>query len=164
MGLEDRVLTRLATQAVDTRYKLWPAIAAVTTAFVVAVALVTTHFNDEKPQVANGAPAPGVTHSASGPSGIQEQTAKRVRPPSRPGAQAMVARRSQHRQQHSPRLAVFPTPSAETEQERILAKLATSQYAAELVAVSQNVGAIRSLEIPPLEIAPLSVGTELPQF
>lgn len=165
LGLEERVLARLASEPQRTRMSLWPlfALAAAALSVVIGIALLRpgktgsdilsrqnpSHSSDQinrRPSIRAMAapnrelPAPlHVRHSRD----IRARCCRFVK-----GEPSVV------RSESLPKLAAFPTPRPETEQERLLLRLAAQPGLLHTAHLNSDLP-LRELSIPALNIPPL---------
>lgn len=161
MGLEDRVLARLATTRPPSKeFSLWPVMIAAAAALVISAALVVTNSFRLNHEIAAG------TRSAS--PAISKAPATQLGSNSTPGtpdnrrvithrvakASAPQIRHVEH-EESLPRLATFPALSPETEQEHMLARVAARRSSFDLANVSTDLVPLKDLSVPELKIDPM---------
>ena len=154
-GLEERVLARLATEPKRNPVLTWRlAFAAVAAAVLISAALLL---------VRTSAPEKPSSAGTSRPQANPEQIAKvqpQVMPrrPERVNRRRVIvaARRSNaiRPKETAPKLATFPAPTPETDQERMLARLAARRGAFELASESPDAG-IKDLQVKELAVEPM---------
>lgn len=172
MGLEERVLTRLASEPQRTRVSWWPLFAFATAALAIAVALTLLRPSQPKGAIARSATqsgAPAVSSVAVQPNPRSKTAAIHKSGPYRSVgtkdfACCNFARAVTHpqREERLPKLASFPTARPETEQERLLARAATQLVAQGQISELANISldsppkdlSITELRIEPLEASP----------
>jgi hypothetical protein len=139
-GLEERVLARIASEPKRRVFTLWP-FAAVAAVIVVAIALIVLHSEMPKQHLAGQISQPekparpsrqdNASWQASLGSAVNNhEFQKHRRANSRHATccvstQTVAAFRGNGNREQLPKLATFPAPRPETEQERMLVRLAT---------------------------------------
>jgi hypothetical protein len=136
-GLEQRVLDRVR-DAQRSRRRRWRGMLAVAAPAVAAILAVVVSRRPETPPIAAlpPSPAPPAVAMAPPPAPVGIATPRRIAPKPRP----------------LPKRDVFPTPSPLTREERLLVQLAESRP--EILEFKP----LESIEIKPIEIAPLQIG------
>jgi|SRR5581483_9438369 len=165
LGLEERVLARLALDPQRMRASWWPLFAFATAALVIGMglALMRTSKTDT-----NLLTRQNSRHRAS--EMIQQPSIRAMAAPSheigtplhvgssgrkRAGCCHVVSEEpSQIHSELLPKLAAFPVPRPETEQERLLLGLAARPDLLQTAHLSSNLP-LRELSIPPLNIPPM---------
>lgn len=161
MGLEARVLARLATERPSAKeFAWWPMMSAAAAALVISAALVVTYTFRHNHEIAAG------TRSAS--PAISKAPATQLGSSSTPGTPDhgrvmthRVAKASTPQIPHAeheeslPRLATFPAPRPETEQERMLARVAARRSSFDLANVSTDLVPLKDISVPELKIDPM---------
>lgn len=172
MGLEDRVLARLKSEAQRRRVSWWPLFAFATAALAIAVALTLLRPSQPKGAIARSATqsgAPAVSSVAAQPKPRSKTAAIHKSGSYRSAGTKDIAccnsgRALTHpqREEHLPKLASFPTARPETEQERLLARVATQLAAQGQISELANISldsppkdlSITGLRVEPLEASP----------
>ncbi len=154
-GLEERILARLAAEPKRNPVLTWRlAFAAVAAAVLISAALLLMRTGaPEKPSSARTSrPQPNPEQIAT----VQPQVVPRR--PERVNRRRLIvaARRSNARGQKEvmPKLVTFPAPAPETDQERMLARLAARREAFELASESPDAG-IKDLQVKELAVEPM---------
>lgn len=160
MGFEERVLARLASES-QRRFVFWPVMATAVVALIaIAIAVALLH----RPQ-----PERAIAHATTEPANVSAVNSARVQASSTTKTLGVSkARNSQsirgehasccalahvsavrNAEAHLPRLAGFPAPRPETQQERLLAQLAD-----QLVARKEFSEVARlSVDLPPQDLS-----------
>lgn len=154
-GLEERVLARLATEPKRNPGLTWRlAFAAFAAAVLISAALLLMRTNvPEKPSSAR------MTRPQANPEQVAKVQPQLVpREPERVNRRRAIvaARRSDaiRLKEAAPKLATFPAPTPETDQERMLARLAVRRGTFELASESPD-PAIQELQVKELVVEPM---------
>lgn len=156
MGLEDRVLARLASEPRRAAFLLWPSLAALAAALVIASALLVFHGRRSETSISNGLPSttPLTSHSTAQAAASRSQRSSAIRRPSKirraPQLSVLANRRSEQREA-LPKLAQFPSPRTQTAQERMLMRLAAQRDSYETAALAVQPG-LSELSVPELKV------------
>ena len=167
MGLEERVLARLAAQPEPKPFTLWPVLMAAAALLVIAVALVIMHSAARKAPELVKLPQqnPGLSISSQPASedgkvapGVATSSQQHLRASKTPdgGIRRSVRTASlvTRRPEALPKLATFPAPRPESREERLLAQMGKQpdsyRQASVLIGAS-----LKDLSIPDVEIDPL---------
>lgn len=155
-GLEERVLARLATAPKRKPMYWWPlAFIGVAAAVLIAAAmLIVRPRTPEKPSAAQTAQPvvsrPAQVVASKPPVGVRKPEHGNQR-------QALVAANRSplvRQKEVTPKLATFPVKTPETDQERMLARLAARRGAFELASASSD-QAIKELQVKELALEPM---------
>lgn len=159
IGLEDRVLARLATEHPRSTFSWMPMLAAVAAVVAVSLALIVTDSNKRSGQITSAAApnahiseAPSVRASSTIPD-IQHSrktTAHRIE-----RARPAEALHAGDGEQASSTLAAFPASVPATQQERMLVELARGANAKDLANFSETLVPLKDVEISSLQVDPL---------
>lgn len=162
MGLEDRVLARLATERPRSTFSWMPLLAAVAVVVAVSVALIVTYSSRRSGLITAAAPpntrtapisdVPRVQAAGTAPE-MSDSSKTNVRRIAR--SRAPEIPRAVDHEQALPRLATFPAPSPETAQERLLARIAARRSSFEVAITSLDLVPLRDLSVPELTIEPM---------
>ena len=159
MGLEDRVLARLATERPRSTFSWMPLLAALAAVVAVSLALIVTYSNKRSGQITSAAApnahmseAPSIRASSTIPDmqRSRKTTAHRIE-----RARAPEALHGGDRGQASSTLAAFPASVPATEQERMLVELARGPNAKDLANFSETLVPLKDVEISSLQVDPL---------
>ena len=164
-GIEERVLARLAKEP-ERKATYWWALAFIGVAAVILIAaavLIVRPRAPESPSVARAGrpvvsnPAPVVTRKAAVAFPKPEQKNRRRT------LQAVNRSPFVRQKAITPKLATFPAPSPETDQERMLARLAARHGAFDIAEQTPDLG-IQDLQVKELAVEPME-GTppDIPQ-
>jgi hypothetical protein len=143
MGLEDRVLARLASEPQQKSFFIWPALTAFAALMVIASALLVLHQRPSRTSTAHELPAgkPQLTNEAP----VQRlgspsmSAAVRRAPRTRQVASCcLVAKERADAQGVLPKLARFPSARPQTAQERMLMRLAARRDSYETAALEAH--------------------------
>lgn len=160
-GLEERVLARIASEPVHRIFALWPTLAAVTALVVIAIALIVLHTETSKHSLAAQTPQEEKQTRPSLHASITNREAQKHRrrdsgnAPCCAATKTVAARRDNGNQDQLPKLATFPAPQPETEQERMLGYLGTKIHGLNRTQVSTdsaNVARLEDLSVPEFTI------------
>jgi hypothetical protein len=161
-GLEQRILSRLVLEPTRKQFVFWPAFAAIAVLLVVGFGIVlmrTGTFtptvvtrNDRTQNPADGNRQPAIQAKLV-PREAEQQRARHARGKATRCC-AVLASRSLKNSKSLPKLAIFPTPRPETEQEHLLFRLAAQQGSLETASLSPDLP-IRELSVPELKIGPM---------
>lgn len=156
VGLEDRVLARLAAEPPRRALTWWPVFAAVAAGLLFTVMLTIMHFRMEPRTTVATPTAPG------GPRTAERLTIQAGNAVSKPvhairkhGTSTVLVERASYQQQQLPKLATFPAPRPLTAEERILARLAARRGSYEMANTSEDMVPFKDLSVPELSIKPL---------
>lgn len=157
MGLEDRILARLAIESARKSFPWRPMFAVVAAGFVVAITMVVFYLGIPKRDVVSVAPRARATREAIQSADTQaDRATERADAARRKMRDLPIRHVSQHvHQQGLPRLATFPSPSPQTDQERVLARLAARRGAYDVAAASDDMVPLKDLSVPKLNIQPM---------
>ena len=180
MGLEERVLARLASEP-HRRFVWWPAMAtAIAAVVVIAIALALLHPTQPEHEIVHGTAQPAnasaanrASLQASSPTKIPDvpkhRNSQLLRGKNAPCCDSNhVAADGKTEERLLPKLASFPAPHPETQQERLLAQLANQLAAkrefSEIARLSID-SPPKDLSIQELDIEPLETtsGSSSPQ-
>ncbi len=157
-GMERRVLDRLAMEPKRRHFVWWPALVAIATVLVVAFGIVVMRNGESTPHIVTRAAQTQDQRENNRQPAVQ---AKGLRAPRQQRIRAkaihccaLLANRSVGHSESLPKLAVFPTPRPETEQERLLARLAAQPDLLETAHLNSD-SPPRELSIPALNIPPM---------
>ena len=167
-GLEERVLARIASEPRRSVFALWPTLAAVSALVVIAIALIVLHTETPKQHLAVQNPQqekpakPAEDAPSLHASVINGEAQKHRRGDSREAkccvsTQTMAAHRGNGNQEQFPRLATFPAPRPETEQERMLVRLAAKIHGLYGTGDSMDVAQLQNLSVSEFDIHPMEV-------
>jgi hypothetical protein len=164
-GLEERVLARIASEPPRRVFALWPTLAAVSALVVIAIALIVLHTETPKQHLAvqnsQEKPTKPSEDTPSLRASVTNREAQKHRRQDSGNAQCCTAtktataRRDNGNQDQLPKLATFPAPQPETEQERMLGYLATKIRGLNQTQVSTdstNVARLEDLSVPEFTI------------
>lgn len=163
MGLEDRVLARLATERPRSTFSWMPLLAAVAAVVAVSVALIIAYSSRRSGQITAVAP-PSIqsTHNPEVPptfqtpnTTLEAQRSTKTTAHRTAKMGAREATRTADRERDLPKLATFPAPSPETAQERLLARLAARRGSYDVAVTSEDTVPLKDLLVPELNIEPL---------
>jgi len=181
MGLEERVLARLAAEPQRKVLTWWrPALAGVAAIVAIALVLVSSHSSNRKPTRLNKPQAASreridshnLQANATPP---QQPTLSRAHnrlriAPSTPDQgvrrsvsvwrSARTAAVGKTQQESLPRLATFPAPQPETSEERLLARLAAQRGSFVVASLSTDLVPLKVLPVPEFTIRPLEEAPE----
>jgi len=168
-GLEERVLARLRSESERRRFSWWPVMSAVAAILTLAVTLALLRTSRPDPNVASGSQEPA-KHSTTA-ADIQRTppvlAANRTEGPmhrshatSKDAAccistQKVVATSAQVKDERPPMLPTFPAPRPQTDDERLLARLAARRGSFDLAAVARGSALPEELWVPSLEVEPM---------
>lgn len=161
-GLEERVLARIANEPPRRVFARWPMFAAVGALVVIAIALIILrtetpkqHLAVQNPQQENPAKPsqdkPTFRGSVDNPV-TNREARKHPRRDSRD-----QAHRGNGNEEQLPKLATFPAPRPETEQERMLIRLAARIHGLDGTEDSMDVAQLQNLSVPEFNIHPMEV-------
>lgn len=155
MRLEERVLARLASE--PRRKVWWPAIAVAGAAVVlIALAIALLRPTRHEPTLAHGAAEPASAQRVSSPTRTSQASRAAATARLRHG-RIWVSRNAVSREQtreRLPKLAAFPTPRPETEQERLLLRLAAQPGLLQTAHLNSD-SPLKELSIPAINIPPM---------
>jgi hypothetical protein len=172
MGLEDRVLARLAAEHPGRTLSWMPLVAAAAAVIAVSAALILTYSNGQKPRIAMVVrPVAQTSHTSEAPrtqisnTAPDEERTGKITAPQIARAKALKIPRATDHGQALPRLATFPGPSPETEQERLLARLANQPNALDLSNGSSDHASLKVLPVQEFKIQTMedSSADDVPQ-
>jgi hypothetical protein len=162
MGLEERVLARLATEPPSkVRAWRWPALVGAAAILAIALALLFSHSSRGTPAMLSGRHAPSGeridSYSVQVNATASQQEPGRVHNHLRVGRSTPVRNASavSIQKEALPKLATFPTPRPETAEERMLARLAARRGSYELALLSTDLVPLKLLPVPEFTIQPL---------
>jgi hypothetical protein len=162
MGLEERVLARLATEPPSKVWAWrWAALVGAAAILAIALALLFSHSSRGTPAMLRGPQAPSGERIDS-----RSDHANATAPQQEPGPvhnHLRVGRSTSVRnasavsiqKESLPKLATFPTPRPETAEERMLAQLAARRGSYELARLSTDLVPLKVLPVPEFTIQPL---------
>ena len=165
-GLEERVLTRLATQPRKQQFARWQVWAAAAAIFVIVLTLALS-YPRRHDQVANEQPptvSPEHKMRRNELTPEQRQSATQAHAASVRDAACCVSKRMvakntppavRSEPEPLPKLASFPAPRPETRQERLLAQLAGQPEIVEVASASTDSSPLKELSIPELKVDPM---------
>jgi hypothetical protein len=166
MGLEDRVLARIATDPPRKTFSWIPLVAAIAAVVVVSAALFVTYSSRQSLKSATAIPSIVRIPPVSEAPAIQ---AKSGLPGTAGGGKVMAHRVARARapevghvpdhEQALPILATFPAAAPQTPQERLLVELARGASAKDLADFSETLVPLKDIEISSLQIEPLDNAT-----
>jgi hypothetical protein len=162
MGLEDRVLARLAAEHPRATFSWMPLLAAAAVVLAVSVALIVNYSRRHTGQIAVVTPPTLQTVHNSEATPIQRSGAlpdmqhnDRITAHRIARARVPEASRASGHEQAISILDGFPASAPPTQQERVLAELARSPNAKDLANFSQTLAPLKDVEISSLQIDPL---------
>ena len=159
-GLEERVLARIANEPPRRVFALWPTLAAVGALVVIAIALIVLHTEAPKQNVAVQVPK---TEKPLEPSQNEPPLQASLKRAANNHQFQKHRRRDSRDQAHSgneeqlPKLATFPAPRPETEQERMLSRLAAKINGLDGSEDSTDVAQLQNLSVVEFNIHPMEV-------
>lgn len=166
MGLEGRVLARIATEPPSKTFSWIPLVAAIAAVIVVSAALIVTYSTRQSLKSATAIPSIVRTPPVSEAPRIQAKSgllgtggggkvmAHRVARARAPEGQSVP-----DHEQALPILATFPAAAPQTPQERLLVELARGTSAKDLADFSETLVPLKDIEISSLQIEPLENAT-----
>jgi len=172
IGLEERVLARLATEPPSQMWAWrWPALVGAAAILAIALALLFSHSSRGTRAMLNGPQALSGeridSHSVQVKATAPQQEPGRVHNHLRVGRSMPVRNESavSIQKEALPKLATFPTPRPETAEERMLARLAARRGSYELARLSTDLVPLKVLPVPEFTIQPLEEASvdETPQ-
>lgn len=165
VGLEERVLARIASEPPRRVFALWPTFAAVSALVVIAIALIVLHTETPKQHLAVQNPQqekptkPSEDTPSLGASVTNRDAQKHRRGDGREAGCCVSTQTTAHRdngnQEQLPKLATFPAPRPETEQERMLVRLAAKIHGLYGTEDSMDVAQLQNLSVSEFNIHPM---------
>lgn len=163
-GLEERVLARIASETPRRVLAIWPILAAASALVVIAISLIVLHSETPRQHLADQTPAtekplklpedkPSLRASASNRE-AQKHRRDSGNVPCCVSAKT-VALKQTAKENTLPKLATFPAPQPETEQERMLSYLAGKTRGLNGAGVSTDsadVAQLQDLSVPEFKI------------
>ena len=168
MGLEERVLTRLAREPRRQAFAWWPILSAAAAVAAIAIAPIVLRPSEQRQNLANGVPEPAKPAQAVGEAPSRRspavmtvnkqrhsQSSTRAEAACCVSTKTVMAASGNSRREQLPKLATFPAPQPQTAEERILARLAARRGSFDVARVSNASSPLEELSIPKLEIDPM---------
>jgi hypothetical protein len=164
-GLEERVLARIANEPSHRVFAMWPILAAASALVVIAIALIVLHSETPKQHLADQAPAtekplklssdkPSLRASANTREAQKHHRRDNGNVPCCVSTKT-VALKQNAKENTLPKLATFPAPQPETEQERMLSYLAGKTHGLNRAGVSTDsadMAQLQDLSVPEFKI------------